>query len=147
MANELPTINELEQGRAKFAYDCAVKAGSQNKEYKSLVKKVPMLIKTNGLGNTYAFLLSKKKEKENDKNGVKVKTPHEMVYQQTSDWLKKDPKGLISDRLKAEGNNDLVQILIDLEDPAIYRAVTVEVLAFFNWLRRFAEGLIEGEAD
>jgi len=41
------TIKGIEQDRAKFAYDCA-KEGSKiekKKEYKSYVKKIPMLIK------------------------------------------------------------------------------------------------------
>ncbi|HBK54138.1 MAG TPA: type III-B CRISPR module-associated protein Cmr5, partial [Syntrophomonas wolfei] len=40
----------------------------------------------------------------------------------------------------------LVKCLISL--PSVeYRTATVEVLALFNWLRRFAEGLIEGVVE
>ncbi len=28
-------------------------------------------------------------------------------------------------------------------DSAQYRGLTIEILSFFNWLRRFAEGLTE----
>jgi CRISPR-associated protein Cmr5 len=61
------TISGIEQGRASFAYECANGIAKQQKEksklakeYKSYAKKIPMLIKTNGLGATFAFVLSKK---------------------------------------------------------------------------------------
>lgn len=119
----------LESGRAKFAYDCAKEAADDKKvkdsEYKSYVKKIPMLIKTNGLGSTFAFV--------NAKGGA----AYNLIYEQTKDWLIADNKGLID----LSNNSDLVQKIISL-DSASYRAVTVEVLAFFTWLRRFADGLI-----
>jgi CRISPR-associated protein Cmr5 len=65
MSSNTNTIKSLEQGRAKFAYECASKGSQQptKKEYKSHVKKIPMLIKTNGLGSTFAFVKSKKMQK------------------------------------------------------------------------------------
>lgn len=62
------------------------------------------------------------------------------VYEQTTEWLKKDKKQLID----LSGNSDLVKEIISLNSPE-YRAVTAEVLAFFKWLSRFAEGLIKGD--
>lgn len=102
------------------------------KEYKSYVKKIPMLIKTNGLGATFAFVFSKADEK----------SPYTLIYHQTKTWLNHEPKGLIRLSNDAELAQEFVQ-----RDSAEYRAITVEVLAFFTWLKRFAEGLIEGEAD
>jgi CRISPR-associated protein Cmr5 len=127
MSEQNTVRKKLENGRALFAYECAEKGSksSKPKEYKSYVKKIPMLIKTNGLGATYAFIKSK--------GGT-----YDIIYNQTSEWLKKDEKNL----LNLSNNTDLVRAIIDCESDK-YRAVTVEVLAFFNWLRRFAEGLIE----
>ena len=127
------TLKGIEQGRAHVAYQYALDASSKDykKEYKSYVKKIPMLIKTNGLGSTFAFVKAKSKA-----------GAYHLIYEQTTEWLKQDEKRL----LNLSGNNDLVAELIKL-DSAEYRAVTAEVLAFFTWLRRFAEGLIEGEAD
>ncbi len=133
------TISGIEQGRASFAYECANGIAKQQKEksklakeYKSYAKKIPMLIKTNGLGATFAFVLSKKGKGN----------AYENIYDHTSKWLfEKDTKKLIPEDSKKKG---LAEAIIDL-DSTMYRAVTVEVLAFFNWLRRFAEGLIEGE--
>jgi len=124
-------IKGIEQGRAKFAYECAEKGkdSKKPKEYKSYSKKIPMYIKTNGLGSTFAFIKSK--------GGT-----YDLIYQQVTEWLKDEPKQLISDRLK--NGEDLEAVIISLNSPE-YRALTIEVLAFFNWLRRFADGLIEGD--
>lgn len=130
------TINSLEQRRANAAYKFAQEG--KTKEYKSLVKKTPVLIKNNGLGSTYAYLFAKSQKDHLSK----------LLCDQTLAWLKQDPKRLIEDSLKDTDGKDrpLVEILISL-DSATYRAVTNEVLALFNWLRKFAEGMIQGEAD
>lgn len=134
MTSEPTTINKLEQGRSATAYEYVKNTGSKNKEYKALVKKIPMYIKTNGLGNTFAFIQSKAEKNEH----------YKLAYEQTTAWLKTEQNKLISQKLNEYEN--LVEALINI-DSLQYRMVTVEVLAFFNWLRRFAEGLIEGEAD
>jgi CRISPR-associated protein Cmr5 len=132
---------KLEQGRAAFAYQCAESASktlSKPKEYKAYVKKMPMLIKTNGLGAAMAFAFAK-----GAKGGkVETNTPWGLLYSQIEDWLKKDEKGLITDFEKGR----IAKFLAET-DSYTYRAVTVEVLAFLSWLRRFAEALIEGEPD
>jgi CRISPR-associated protein Cmr5 len=140
----------LEQGRAKAAYKFAeegkqlgdrpkpnskgkIQDSKQAKEYKAYCKKIPMMIKTNGLGATYAFINSKKKE------------AYDLIYNQTHAWLKQDDKlGIFS--LEKYSGKDLVEIIID-QNSAEYRYLTIEVLALFNWLRRFAEGLIDGEEN
>jgi CRISPR-associated protein Cmr5 len=139
MNNNTTIIKSLEQGRAKFAYDCALSGSKigKKREYKSYVRKVPMLIKTNGLGSTFAFIKSKS---SNDKN--KTGYAYHLIFEQTKQWLKKDEKSL----LNINEDDDLVEKIIALDSPE-YRAVTNEVLNFFNWLTRFAEGLIEGETE
>ena len=132
-------IKGIEQGRAEFAYKCASEGSliNKKKEYKAYVKKVPALIKMNGLGATFAFIKSKSSDDEN-----KAGYAYTLIYKQTAQWLKKDEKKLldINDEDKLIGN------IISLKSPE-YRAVTNEVLAFFNWLRRFAEGLIKEGAE
>jgi CRISPR-associated protein Cmr5 len=121
----------LEQGRAAFAYNAAV-AGeklSKNTEYKAYVKKLPMYIKTNGLGAAMSFAFAKGKGKTDNAWGL--------IYHQIESWLKKDEKQL----LKLDGNISLMKALMDT-DSSTYRATTIEVLALLNWMRRFAEGLI-----
>lgn len=128
------TIQGIEQGRADFAYQCAEigSKSSKPKEYKSYVKKTPMMIKTNGLGATLAFAMSKSKDGNT----------WALVYNQVSEWLQRaENQYLINNQ-----SGELSEIIIGLKSRQ-YRAVTNEVLALFNWLRRFAEGLIEGEDE
>lgn len=117
------SVSDLERDRATFAYQCVEEANKNNglkSDYKSYIKKIPMMILNNGLGATFAFIYSKKK------NG----NAYELIYNQTNKWLKKDDK------------KDLVEWIINLKSSE-YRVVTNEVLALFNWLRRFTEGMIE----
>lgn len=127
----------LEQGRAAFAYTCA-EAGEKldkKKEYKSYVKKMPMLIKANGLGAAVAFAFAK-----GSKNGSAQKNdPWGLLYMQLEDWLRQ--KGTLP-----IGQNPLAKALTSSES-GIYRAATIEVLALLNWMKRFADALIEGETQ
>jgi CRISPR-associated protein Cmr5 len=136
--NSTTRIKGIEQGRAEYAYKCALqgKEMSQDDKYKAYVKRIPMLIKTNGLGPTFAFVKSK-----GEKRMGYPKNAYDLIYEQTKEWLKKDEKGL----LNLNDADDLVEKIISL-DSATYRAVTSEVLSFLVWLKRFADGLIEGEA-
>lgn len=142
MNTDTTTLKGIEQGRAEFAYDKAKKGselrGNKPKEYKSYAKKIPMMIKTNGLGATLAFLGSKSK----DKNG---RTAYGVLLEHIYDWLKKDTKPLYGDISPVQDSVDLPGYVVRLESPQ-YRALTIEVLAFINWVKRFADGMIEGEA-
>jgi len=135
----MPTINRLtlERGRAKYAYDCAIegKGIAKHKEYKQYVKKTLPMIKTNGLGATLAFIKSKSEVKQESK-GYAYFTLNEHL----KSWLSQG--GLIN----INTDDDLVKAVISTQTSAEYRAITIEVLAFLKWLKRFAEGLIEGEA-
>lgn len=132
-------ISKIEQGRAEFAYKNAKKVAEQlkkeheqKKKYKAHCKDVPMMIKTNGLGATIAFIFSKQQKEK----------AYRFLYEQISEWLKKSQKHLID----LSDDRPLMEAVVALNSPA-YRAVTVEVLALFSWLRRFAEGLIQDEDD
>lgn len=136
MGNNTTTIKGLEQGRAKFAYECAEQILKELQEsYRSHVKSFPMLVKTNGLGAALAFLFSKK-DKE---HGV-----YKMVGNNIVNWLKKDKKYKNYGLEKLSDLKSLTEGVVGINSPE-YRALTIEVLAFFTWLRRFAEGLIEGD--
>ena len=160
---DISTLRGIEQKRSIFAYECAedgrdseTKAHSialfkghyfKDDKYKSYAKKIPMMIKTNGLGNAFAFILSKQKgiDKQKRKAGEKdnPKNAYDLIYEQVSYWLKSPDKKYLLDGKESQ---DLVKIFIQL-DSAQYRAVTNEVLAFFNWLRRFADGLIDSDEN
>ena len=124
------SIRSVEQGRAKFAYDqvkrVAVDANQEDlkKKYKSGAKKLPVLIKTNGLAQALAYI-------QNRDN-------YPRLYDQIASWLR--TKGLI------EGG-DLVDQVVDMESNE-YRRITTETLALLNWVRRFVDGLMSDvEAD
>ncbi len=143
MANQ----TKLEQGRAAKAFDSAKEGkmlgggpkadkktgkmvdSKEAKEYKAYSKKIPMLIKTNGLGNTLSFMISKSKSK----------VAYSLLYNQIHARLQSKELDYLPINEK-----ELVEQIINL-DSSMYRLVTVEILAFFNWLRRFSDGLIEGD--
>ncbi|MDE0012125.1 MAG: type III-B CRISPR module-associated protein Cmr5 [Candidatus Poribacteria bacterium] len=122
-------IRGIEQGRAKFAYDSVNEIaqnsnGDLKKKYKSGAKKLPMLIKTNGLGQALAFINMR------DDGNIEL-------YNMIRDWLSQ--KQLI----ELGTNTDLVAIVIDKPSNE-YRRITTETLALLNWVRRFVDGLMKG---
>lgn len=125
-------INKLEQGRAEFAYKCALDGSKAdyNVEYKQYVKKVPMMIKNNGLGASMAFLFSKQS------GNSKQNQAYKLIYKQLTDWQSRT-----SDFDKSQG---LEKFIISRRSEE-YRLYTMEFIAFLTWLRRFADGLIGGE--
>ena len=129
-------ISGIEHGRAAFAYakaeDGRKLGGTSSKEYKAYTKKIPMLIKTNGLGATLSFIKAKA-----SKNAA-----YQLLYDQMAEWF----SGRGNDLIELAKDGDLVEKVIELNSDA-YRVVTKETLALFSWLRRFAEGLIEGEVE
>ncbi|HXG36040.1 MAG TPA: type III-B CRISPR module-associated protein Cmr5, partial [Dehalococcoidia bacterium] len=81
----------LEQQRARRAWDCVQEVTNQpqdfKKKYSSLARKVPMLVLTNGLGQTLAFLLSKAKRHEpENKRSVEAKA-HDLLFTHLSNWV------------------------------------------------------------
>ena len=127
------SIRGIEQGRAAFAYDC-VREIAQNaeedlkKKYKSGAKKLPVLIKTNGLGQALAFI--KKRDPGNEK-----------LYDLIGKWL------ACKKLVELGGNIDLVDAVISKPSNE-YRRITTETLALLNWVRRFVDGLMDKvEAD
>ena len=131
LANAEQKSKDWQNENQNFKADLVTYYHKYGKEYKAYAKKIPMLIKTNGLGATYAFIKSKGKQEG---------TPYHLLYEQTKKWLEVSNCPFITLR------SDLVEDIIDLKSNE-YRAITNEVLSFFTWLRRFAEGLIEGEDE
>ena len=130
-------IEKLERGRAEYAYKCALNGKDcKDKNYKSYVKKLPMMILANGLGSTLAFVASKKKDRDKPENA------YNLIYEQITDYFKSNS----NIGIKLPENKDLCEWIISC-DSQTYRYITNEVLAFLNWLRRFAEALIEEEEN
>ena len=127
------SLRGIEQGRAAFAYD-RVNEIAQNsnedlkKRYKSGAKKLPVLIKTNGLGQTLAFI-----NKRDDGNTK--------LYDMIGEWLAH--KQLV----ELGQSGDLVEAVVSKPSNE-YRRITTETLVLLNWVRRFVDGLmpnVEGD--
>ena len=136
MSRTESVVNKLERGRAELAYKC-VKVETEDlkdeekKKYRSYSRKIPTMILTNGLGQTLAFIKSKS-EKGN---------AYSLIYDQLTEYMKSDSTLKIQ---MPSGESDLVKWVIS-SDSVTYRYIEQEILAFLNWLKRFAEGLIEEE--
>lgn len=131
------TLHGIENGRAEFAYKCAIEGNKLNKledkkKYKSYVKNIPMLIKTNGMAATLGFMMSKGET-------------YEIIGKQIVEWFKLDSNNIINIPEKMDFK-DFVKMTTEL-DSAKYRLMTVELLAFLTWLKRFASGLIEDNEE
>ena len=154
MANEtgrVLSLQKLEQFRAKEAWSCAKEAkekfGSNYKEYISLVKKLPALISTNGLGQTLAFLAAKG---GTEGGRIKKGNPDGLLYRQIEAWLIREqqrgepyrsPYGDI--KKGAEGEVAPLLFCIGKSNSTVYRRATREAIAFSSWLRSFADALHE----
>ncbi|WP_052354004.1 type III-B CRISPR module-associated protein Cmr5 [Flectobacillus major] len=124
-------LNNWKDEKDNFKADLVNYYHKYGKEYKAYSRKIPMLIKTNGLGATFAYMKAKGKS-----NG----TPYHLLYEQTQAW--------IQSRTYLDGyiQKDILKSIVEL-DSNKYRALTSEVITLFGWLKRFSEGLIEGEDD
>ncbi len=114
-----------EQQRAKKAWELvsAIPAGDKMDKYASLAKTAPVMILTNGLGQTLAFVISKSK-KGNE---------YSAIFEHLDTWLSENVawSGSIS------GKGKLMERIIN-DNSQIYRIATEEALAFLGWIKRFA---------
>ena len=115
-------LRTIEQGRAQDAYKLAEAGMKETSDYKNKVKSFPMMIKTNGLGAAVAF--------------AKGKSGWKTVYSQIQNYLRKNE--LFN---KDWPENTPLDSYLTQIDSTLYRTITVEVMALFTWLRRFAEGM------
>lgn len=144
----------LDQKRAKYAWECGKAAQKEGQEflerYAGLVKKLPALISTNGLGQTLAFLAAKAKTKEIKEKGSSrrvIDTAKEegLLYHHLEEWLtrERDPRGPYTQKAPGEPDGEPTKLLyrIACGDSTTYRRATAEALAFINWLKSFADAL------
>jgi CRISPR-associated protein Cmr5 len=122
----------------------------EDDKYKSYVKKIPSMILSNGLGQTLAFVISKRQkpkkkdgQKHNPGSSENPKNAYDLIYQQLTEYIKSDHTARIK---MPQEKNDLVEWVISCNS-STYRYITQEILALLNWLKRFAEGLIEVEEE
>lgn len=125
-----------EQKRAASAWEAVDGVQeSYKKQYGTVVKKLPMLILTNGLGQTLAFLLAKGTPKKG-KQPSDENMAHKTAYDHLSAWVmgQLQRKGDLMEWVRTRTSDD-------------YRLATMETLAFLNWLTRFVEAAGLGEEE
>jgi len=131
----------LDQQRAKQAWDDVQSILNRDddfkKKYGSYARKVPMLVLTNGLGQTLAYLTSKAKFRE-AKRKVDAQA-HGELFKQLSDWT-------MNQVASKAGTQDLLEWVLK-SDSSAYRRATAEALAYLVWLKRFAEAGLPTEEE
>jgi CRISPR-associated protein Cmr5 len=124
MAQNQTRQQTTQQRRAAHAWANveSLNSASFRNDYGSLVRGLPAMIQTDGLGQSLAFLLAKAK---GDRNNA-----HYRAYNHLEEWLR--------DKEQFGFQGDLLQWLLK-EDSNRYRQVAVEAQAYLGWLKRFAE--------
>jgi CRISPR-associated protein Cmr5 len=139
-------LKTLEQKRAAKAWAQVNKVDEKlGENYRSTVRKAPAMIKTNGLGQTLAFLLAKE---EKSAQNLAPKKAEGFLYKHLEEWLLSEEASIAW--TSKNQNQTLIERVIQ-EDSMVYRQATQEALAYLGWLKRFAEArfggkISEGEA-
>lgn len=120
------TLHSIDQLRAGFSYDAiqiAKESSAKQSEVKSYIKKMPLLIKTNGLAQTLAFYRAK---------GTGSKS-YQIVYEMLSTWFRSETPF----KMMTTEDGFLEQVI--RLDTRQYMLLTDETILLLNWLRRFAD--------
>lgn len=128
----MATQQTTQQKRAQQAWKDVkdVQNKSFAKEYGSLVRGLPAMIQTDGLGPALAFLLAKH-------NG-KPESAHGAAYTHISSWV-------MQYVFNKENADLLSHLLSSSSSSGDYRRATTEAQAYLIWLKRFAEAFNLGE--
>lgn len=136
-----------EQERAKWAWQEInevnkyphEKVDDIKKKYRAIVLKSPILILTNGLGQTAAFFASKSQPKEG-KQPSSDNIAHRLLLNHLWSWLERVK---ICSALEGQiQESHRLPFWITHATTGQYRLATTEVLSCLQWLRRFAEAVL-----
>lgn len=122
----------LDQRRARHAWDAVSRIASKPNEregYQREAKRLPVRILTAGLGHALAFLDAKGKKANN------------ALLQDVADWIlnkRNDPENSTE-----RPRPDALIEKITKENSVFLRVTTDEVLAYLQWLTRFAEAKLK----
>ncbi len=120
----MPGLQTLDQQRAAFAWEKVTALGGGLGDYLPLVRQLPAMVQTNGLGQALAFLIGE--------TGAK-----QQLYLQLQQWLcTAAPHPVYPPEDGREVH--LVRSLVT-GDSLTLRHATQEVQALAVWLKRFAE--------
>lgn len=134
--NTVVALRSTAQKRAKFALERIQRVpDTQKEEYARLVRRLPVMILRNGLGQAIAFHLA---SAEGDADSAAGR-----VVRDLSDWLmgvqaiyeeQRDARPLdrLIDALMAGSGND-------------YRRAQVEALGLLDWMKKFADAFLPSQ--
>lgn len=105
--------------RAKKAYD-QVASVKELENYKINIRKMPMMIQVNGLAQTVSFYQTKR-------------DAHKEILGHLYEYIKEE------ELVDIKQYKNLVELVVNL-DSTDYRIITSEIMAYLQWLKRFADG-------
>jgi CRISPR-associated protein Cmr5 len=119
-----------EQRRAAAAWAAVEDVHSSfQKQYGSVIRKLPALVLTNGLAASLAFLMAKGTP-EAGKAQTNENKAHKTAYEHLSRW--------VMGQLQPGQDQDLMA-WVRTKSTSDYRRATTEALAYLVWLKRFTE--------
>ncbi|MCY4674686.1 MAG: type III-B CRISPR module-associated protein Cmr5 [Bacteroidetes bacterium] len=127
----------LDQLRAKDAWDAVKRVlkvgGNVSQEYSREVKRLPIRIRTAGLGQALGFLYAK-----SDKRSIDAKN---LLLEDLAKWLLVERK-LAKRPNSASDRSAILRAIVD-GDAEFLRRATGEALMYLQWLGRFTEAEIK----
>ncbi|WP_055666017.1 type III-B CRISPR module-associated protein Cmr5 [Desnuesiella massiliensis] len=131
----LKSVKEILEYDIELESDNKDKQKLISKKYKTVSKKMTILIQKNGLIGTLVFVLSKANKEKS----------HEFILKHIRSWCKEDFKlEFLRDKLKFCDNQSFIESITTISNQE-YRLVTKEIMNLFGWIKRFADGMIEGD--
>ena len=133
--SETPSAT-LDQQRARHAWGAIQRVSewkeSKRKDYAGQAKKLPIRLMTSGLGQALAFILAKADNRDEP-------DPCQQLHEDLTKWT------LVHRKLPGKHPESLLKSIC-YGDAVFLRRATDEVLAYLEWLNRFAEaeGLTDG---
>lgn len=136
MSDSQPT---LDQRRAQHAWKAVERAGKLQdaKDFAREAKRLPVRIKTAGLGQALAFLNAKSKSDSEDYRGQLLK--------ELGNWLLKE-RDLVPWPKGATDRDAVLQAIIG-GDAKLLRRATEEALFYLQWLTRFSEAKFKPDEE
>lgn len=128
----------INNARAKWAWDRVNQVTSEAKgvqsRYSTLVRRLPSMLQTSGLGQTMAFLFSQSKFGSKDQGLGDQAKGSRLLYQHLADRI--EPKQTDAQRAMAR--------IVNMS-PDEYRQMGRELQSVAEWLKRFGEGRLATE--
>ncbi len=134
----------LDQRRARHAWDAVARIGNDPRArssasgYRREAKRLPVRILTAGLGHALAFLCAKA-------GSGKEESANTALLRDVADWVL-DKRGNPDSAADRPAPNALIEKIV-AGDATFLRITTDEVLAYLQWLTRFAEAEFGADED